>query len=265
MRWLHRENGFVHVCGHRGHSVGAPENTAAAVRATREHGGTTAEIDGVLTRDGRIVVLHDLTLERTTDGRGAVRDHDLAEVRRLDAGRWFGPAFAGEAVPTLEEAVALARELDMGLEVEVKEKLRLDAYDAALARALADPADRDRVTAISFDHAHLKALKAAVPGLRTGGICHERYADPVSVARAADLDQLCIDLAVFHPDDARALHDAGVAIRCHAYAPAAIARAAAAGLDWRPQLVGWLRDGLIDTLSGDDVAWVAEVVREARS
>lgn len=265
MLWRVAETGQVHVCGHRGHSAAAPENTLAALRANRAAGGTTAEIDSVLTADGEIVVLHDLTLDRTTDGAGVVADLPLAAVQARDAGAWFGPAFAGERVPTLAEALEAARALGLGLEVEIKERRNRAGYDAALARLLADPEARARVTVISFDHVHLRDLKTAIPGLRTGGICHARHGDPVGVARAAALDQLCIDLAVFHPDDARALHAAGVSIRCHAYHPAAIAAADAAGLDWSGQLRAWLAAGLIDTLSGDDVAWCAARVAEARA
>jgi glycerophosphoryl diester phosphodiesterase len=265
MHWLARETGRIHVCGHRGHSIAAPENTAAALRANHAAGGTTAEIDTVLTADGQIVVIHDLTVDRTTDGTGVVADMTLEQVRALDAGAWFGPAFAGERVPTLAEAIGLARSLGLGLEVEVKEKRDLPRYARALAAVLEDPADRDAVMMISFDHAHLRDLKRAIPGLKTGGICHARYGDPVGLARAADLDELCIDLSPFHPDDARALHDAGIAIRCHAYRPEVMAAADRAGLGWTDGLRGWLADGLIDTLSGDDVAWCAAMVAGARA
>jgi len=265
MNWHFATNGFVHVCGHRGHSIAAPENTLSALRANHAMGGTTAEIDTVLTADGQIVVIHDLSVDRTSNGTGAVRDLTLAQVQALDAGGWFDPAFAGEKIPTLAEAIALAHVLDIGLEVEVKEWRDPDGYAAALADVLAISADMARVMIISFDHVVLKRLKTQVPGITTGGIVHARHADPVRVAQSADLDALCIDLSVFHPDDARALHAAGIAIRCHAYKPATIAAMAAVGLDARPHLIGWLREGLIDTLSGDDVAWVAAVVAEARS
>lgn len=258
--FLARENGAIHICGHRGHSDGAPENTLAAFRINRELGGSSIEIDTVLTADNQIVVLHDLLLERTTNGTGAVKDRTLAEISTLDAGSWFSPAFAGEKVPTLAETVALAHELDLVIEIEIKEKLRLEAYDEAFATVFADPADLGRVMAISFDHAHLKAIKRQVPGLRTGGIVHERYADPVAVAKAADLDELCIDLSVFDPEQASAIHEAGIAIRCHAYSPKKIAELERAGLEPVARLTDYLRAGLIDTLSGDDVAWLAALM-----
>ncbi len=257
------ETGFVHVCGHRGHIAGAPENTEAALRATREQGGTTAEIDTVLTADDAIIVLHDLTVDRTTDRSGVAGQMTLEEIGLADAGSWFGERFAGERIPTLAQVLALARDLDMGLEIEIKEILRLGRYIEILAELLADPGDRARTTMISFDHASLAGVKQAIPGIRTGGIVHARYGDPVAVAKSAELDQLCIDLAVFHPDDARALHRHGVTIRCHAYSPEKFERAERAGLDWRRSLIEWLREGLIDTLSGDDVGWVRQLVDEA--
>ncbi len=250
-----RDTGYIHICGHRGHSIGAPENTIAAFRAARDLGATTCEIDTVLTRDKEIVVLHDLRVDRTSSGTGAAKDLTAAEITALDAGSSFGPQFAGERIPTLREALAAAHELGLGYEVEIKEKLDLAGFTAALRQVLADPADLERVLMISFDHASLKALKQAIPGIKTGGIVHERFGDPVAVARSADLDELCIDLAEFDARDAEKLHAAGIAIRVHAYNPAALARAASAGLEWETVLASALRAGLIDTLSSDDVDW----------
>ncbi len=256
--FLAKDVGFIRLCGHRGHNLTAPENTLPAFRAAHALGATSIEIDTVLSADRQIVVLHDLLLDRTTDGTGAAREMTAEVIAALDAGAWFDPVFAGTRVPTLAEAIALAHELDMVLEVEIKEKVDLAAYYDALEAALADPADRARVIMISFDHASLKAVKARIPGVRTGGILHERYPDPVAVARMSDLDELCIDLDVFDPADAEALHAAGISIRCHAYKPSTWEAARRAGLAWDDSLAAWLRAGHIDTLSGDDVGWLRE-------
>ncbi len=95
------------VIAHRGASLAAPENTLAAVRAALEIGVDGVEIDVHETRDGGYVVVHDDTLDRTTNGRGPVSARTAAEVTALDAGAWFGPAFATERVPRLEDVVAL--------------------------------------------------------------------------------------------------------------------------------------------------------------
>ncbi len=265
MHWDYATNGFVHVCGHRGHSIGAPENTTAALIATRELGGTAAEIDTVLTADGQIVVIHDLSVDRTTNGHGAVCELTLSQVQALDAGSWFAPQFASERIPTLAEALAVAATQDLLLDVEVKEHRDLPGFARALAPVLEDPVMRARVQMISFNHVDMRWLKTQIPGIRTQGILHARHGDPVQVARSADLDSVSIELSMFHPDDARALHDAGVTIRCHAYRPATIEAMKKVGLDVRPQLVDWLRAGLIDVLSGDDVAWLSQIVAEAKA
>ena len=75
-RLLAAENGFVHVCGHRGNSIASPENTLAALTSTRDAGGTSAEIDVMLTADGELVLMHDDFLDRTTDGSGLVSKPD---------------------------------------------------------------------------------------------------------------------------------------------------------------------------------------------
>ena len=99
--------GLAPVIGHRGAAKRAPENTLAGLRRAHELGAAWVEFDVMLSGDGVPILIHDETLERTTDGHGAVPDHGLAAIRELDAGAWFAPAYAGERVPTLEEAIDL--------------------------------------------------------------------------------------------------------------------------------------------------------------
>jgi glycerophosphoryl diester phosphodiesterase len=99
----------VMVVAHRGFSGAAPENTLAAFRKAIEAGSDMIELDVHLSKDGKIVVIHDETLERTTNGQGRVVDHPLKEIKRLDAGSWFSPQFAGERIPILQEVLSLAQ------------------------------------------------------------------------------------------------------------------------------------------------------------
>ena len=94
------------IWAHRGASASAPENTLAAFRAAEAAGAAGIELDVHLSADGVPVVIHDETVDRTTDGHGPVAALTLCRLRQLDAGRWFAPAFAGEALPTLEEILA---------------------------------------------------------------------------------------------------------------------------------------------------------------
>ncbi len=91
------------VYAHRGANHGAPENTLAAFCLAQQQGADGIEMDVKLTADGEVVVMHDQTVDRTTDGHGALRNFRLAELRRLDAGGWFNREFHGERVPTLAE------------------------------------------------------------------------------------------------------------------------------------------------------------------
>lgn len=260
---LHSDNGFVHVCGHRGHSIAAPENTLTALTATREAGGTSAEIDVVLTADGELVLMHDDFLDRTTNGTGLVSGATLEQVKALDAGSWFGAEFAGEPVPTLAEAVGLAEEIGLGLVVEIKEFQDLPRTYARIAELAATTGLLRQAIFISFDHTVLMTLKDHVPGVRTEGILHARHVDLVGLARAARLDSVSVEHGMFRPEDGLALHAAGVAVRHHFQRPQVLERYRAAGLDPMAGVVDWLRAGVIDTISGDDVAWLAELAESA--
>src|SRR5579859_2813159 len=108
-RRLHQERGRVWVIGHRGAMGRCPENTMASFERGLELGADWVELDVHLTRDGALAVIHDESVDRTTNGHGLVKDHSLAELKRLDAGAWFGPAFAGARVPILDEVLDFAR------------------------------------------------------------------------------------------------------------------------------------------------------------
>lgn len=91
------------IIGHRGASAIAPENTLAAFKKALELGADGVELDAKLSRDGEVIVIHDQTYDRTTDGTGKIWELTLAEIKKLDAGKKFDSKFAGEEIPTLEE------------------------------------------------------------------------------------------------------------------------------------------------------------------
>ena len=108
------------VIAHRGASAVAPENTMAAFRRAVEMGAECIETDLHLSRDGRLVIVHDTTLNRTTSGDGLVKNYTFNELRELDAGRWFSPEFAGERMATIEELLDYAGQADLSLFLEIK-------------------------------------------------------------------------------------------------------------------------------------------------
>lgn len=108
------------LIAHRGAGFLAPENTLAAFRKAHEIGAKWVEFDVMLSACGEAVVIHDETLDRTTNGHGRVMDYPYSILQTLDAGSWFDPSFSGEKIPTLKEVLILLRELDLGANVEIK-------------------------------------------------------------------------------------------------------------------------------------------------
>lgn len=259
MKWLVSENGFVHVCGHRGYSLAAPENSLSALEAAKNAGATTCEIDIVLTKDEEILVCHDLNLERISNGHGLIANTTLEKIRKLDGGSWFSEEFAGEPIPTLREVLTYSKG-NLGLVIEIKERQCLDKLVEKLGPLLEETEMLNDVIIISFDHPVLVSVKERVPNVLAEGITHARHVNPVRIAKDAKLDSLSIEVEMFHPDDSRALHEAGVAIRCHLPRPDELAFYKNLGLDIEPQVGNWLANGLIDSLSGDDVAFLKRVV-----
>jgi glycerophosphoryl diester phosphodiesterase len=171
----------IDVTAHRGSSGAAPENTLAAVRLALAHKSDVVENDIQRTLDGELVIMHDVTLARTTDVEQVfpdrapwnVRDFTLAEIKQLDAGSWFAPEFTGERVPTLAEWVGVvgdragmllepkAPELYPGIEIDLDKELRsLPVFNRAV--------QRDEVVVQSFNHPWLRAYKDLAPDVTVG-------------------------------------------------------------------------------------------------
>ncbi len=144
---------------HRGGAGSVPENTVVAFRHAVARGYDLVETDVRATADGHLMLLHDDRLDRTTNGAGRLHDMTLEEVRRLDAGTKFAPEFAGEKVPTLEEALDVTR--GSILLVEIKEPGLEERLLEALRRADAER----RVVIQSFDAGIVRRMKALAPHL----------------------------------------------------------------------------------------------------
>ncbi|MCA1408859.1 glycerophosphodiester phosphodiesterase [Ensifer sp. IC3342] len=261
--FLAREAGRVHVCGHRGYSLHYPENTLPAFEAAKAAGATTVEIDVVLTADGQPIILHDLTVDRTTNGHGFAADLSLEQIRRLDAGIRFHPAFAGTRIPTVAEVLDWAKADDMGIVLEIKEAERPDLAVDQVAALLRSTGTLDRVIIIGFDHMMLKRAVERHPDVNTEAITHARHADPVGVLKACRASSVSIELDMFHPGDAKALHEVGFSNRVHVPRPDVLAEYWRGGRDPLPELVQWIADGLIDSVSCDDVPFIAMLVERA--
>ncbi|MBM3549597.1 MAG: glycerophosphodiester phosphodiesterase [Alphaproteobacteria bacterium] len=172
--------GLTRVAGHRGAKLRAPENTIVSFRAAKRLGAGWVELDAKLTRDGVPIVIHDQTLERTTDGAGRIESATLDEIGRLDAGKWFAPEFAGEKVPTLADALKAIAAEGIGVNVEIKpcpgrERDTAEASIAVIREVW--PSSLPAPIISSFQHASLEKAKMVAPELPRGLLLETREVD----------------------------------------------------------------------------------------
>ena len=162
------------VIAHRGFSGAAPENTIAAVRAAIEIGADMVEIDVTMTADEHVVVIHDETVDRTTDGSGKVSDLTRAELQILDAGMWFDRRFAGERVPSLDSVLS---EVDgrILLNVEIKSEAVDRGIVAKVAAAIRRRKMVDQVVVSSFSPTALRQMNSEAPEIRTAVLYNPKF------------------------------------------------------------------------------------------
>jgi glycerophosphoryl diester phosphodiesterase len=198
--------------GHRGAKGHAPENTFASFNLAVELGVSAVETDVHLSKDGEVVLIHDHTVDRTTDGRGFVKDLTLAELRQLDAGSWFDPSFAGQQIPTLEELLAWAHDR-VGVAIEIKNgPIYYPGIAEKVIRLLRHHDMERQAILISFDHLVLREVKMIAPEVATGILYVGRFVDEAGAARAAGADALHPNWAFVTPDLVDTAHAAGLAV-----------------------------------------------------
>ncbi|OIR03835.1 glycerophosphoryl diester phosphodiesterase [mine drainage metagenome] len=154
---------YPRLFAHRGGGSLAPENTLAGMRLAARLGYRGVEFDVMLSADGAPVLIHDERFERTTDGAGLVAQTPLAALRRLDAGVRFHPAFAGEVMPTLEEALALCASLHLTANVEIKPAEGADRATGATVGRIVAASPAGAVLLSSFSEEALAAARLAAP------------------------------------------------------------------------------------------------------
>lgn len=162
----------IEVVAHRGASMDAPENTLAAFKLAREQGADWFELDCRQCKGGEVVVIHDDTVDRTTNGKGKVAELTLEQLQALDAGAWKDARYAGERVPTLKAALELA-DADCGCFVEVKPlnqgNLR-DLLERTAARKLGRDGNFDReFLAVVADSPDATLARAVIADIRAAG------------------------------------------------------------------------------------------------
>src|SRR5262245_24457808 len=220
------------IVGHRGAAAKAPENTAVSLEAGLAAGADAIEIDVGLTRDGRVVLLHDATVDRTTSGRGALRSLSWDRVRSLDAGSWFSRKFKGEPPIDLDDALAIVR-ARVPIIVEIKpsphDRETVDAVLACIART-----GGTRGVTVSSSAWHMLELlreRSAASDIALTVRSTERN-DPIAWAKRIRASALHPSKRIATDDLIARAHDAGLPVLPYTVNATAEMRAlAAAGAD----------------------------------
>ena len=154
-------------------------------------GAVFIETDLQLSRDARFVAIHDPTVSRTTNGQGSVHEMTLADLRRLDAGSWFGSEFAGERIPTIEEILEFAKKHDVVFYLELKPSGSWGG-EHALISALREAGEIARTVVVSFDPIILASVRKIEPTLMTGLLFEGQIPDPLEKAIEIGARQLAV-------------------------------------------------------------------------
>ncbi|MEV4630732.1 glycerophosphodiester phosphodiesterase family protein [Micromonospora sp. NPDC049523] len=242
------------VVAHRGASAAAPENTLVAQEIARKGGADWIENDVQPSKDGVPFILHDGTVDRTTDGTGNIRDLTAEQIKALDAGSWFGPQYVGERVPTLAEQLADLRTRGGSLLLEIKGKHTKDEV-ATIIQVIRDEQMTSRVFVQSFEVDALQYTYELAPELPLGLLRSSLDADPVAISKQLHLTAYNPDgnALLAKPEIIAPLHAAGVAVMAWTMD--------SAGLWQRLERVG--TDAIITNRASELVGWNSAFMQRA--
>ncbi|MGO4530916.1 glycerophosphodiester phosphodiesterase [Paenibacillus sp. 2TAF8] len=173
----------IEIIAHRGASAVCPENTMIAFERALELGATGIETDVQMSADGRLVLIHDETLQRTAGSEGWVKDCTYDKLRTLDAGSWFHSDFAGESIPSLEMLFNLVQGKKILLNVELKNGIvPYKGMEEKVIQVIREWKMEQQVVLSSFNHASLVKCKRIAPDIRTGLLYMEKLYRPYDYA-----------------------------------------------------------------------------------
>ncbi len=220
---------------HRGAGKLAPENTLAAFRLGAQHGYRMAECDAKLSADGLSFLLHDDTLDRTTDGSGIAGEHPWSSLSQRDAGSWHSRRYAGEPLPTLQGVARFCQANAFMLNIEIKPTTGLEEVTGrAVALEAARLWDSAKVPPLltSFQPHALAGAKASAPDLPRGLLLETLWDGWFTVARQLECVAVVCDQVLWDPEVMGVVHEAGM--RAMAYTvnePTSAERLMALGID----------------------------------
>jgi glycerophosphoryl diester phosphodiesterase len=263
------KSGKILINSHRGYSQLYPENTLHAFEGAIKEGTYSLEIDVAMTTDNQIVVIHDHSVDRTSNGSGFVEEMTLAQLQALDFGAWFAPKFRDTPIMTLQELIVWAINNKVGLVVEVKQRQRRHEFLAVLKALLDDiPHAYDYVQLLAFDHPLMVHAKTIMPKVTTQVVTIARYCNHLEAIMRSGADFVCIEYPHANEDDLKLFKKAGLGIRLYfqpnteGLHPIEHLRLKYGG-DVKGDVIRWMKEGLLDMISHDDIRMLKELAYEA--
>lgn len=202
------------IFAHRGASGAFPENTIAAFKEASYLPVYGVEFDVHMTADDELVVIHDEKINRTSTGKGYVKDKTLTELKSYDFGSWFSPDFAGETIPTLQEVLEVFCGTDHILNIELKSDIF--PYEGMVEKVITFVTDmqmESRVVLSSFDHGAIQLAKKLAPSIETGALFMEVLVNPVDYIRNIPADALHVLFPAAIRPSMRELFESGIPVR----------------------------------------------------
>lgn len=237
---------YPNIIAHRGGGTLAPENTLAAMRCGWSHGFRAVEFDVMLSKDKVPVLMHDAMLGRTVGGSGCIADYTAQELNAMDAGSWFGKAYAGEPVPTLSQVWRFCLRHRIWMNIEIKpvpgheEETgaivagAVSSWMAAMGREGHAPDAAARPLFSSFSYEALAAAKKAAPSIACGVLMNPLASNWRETARQLDAATLHVQHGGLSRQQIAAVKEAGLGLFCYTVNDPARAR----------DLLGWGVDAI---------------------
>lgn len=187
------------VYAHRGSSGTHPENTLAAINDAIVAGVDGIEIDVQKTKDGKLVVIHDEAIDRTTSGKGLVKDLTLAKIQSYDAGEWFAPEFKGERIPVLEDVLEALQGTSVHLNIELKNNIiNYPEIEADVYKALINYDMLEQTLISSFNHKSLATLAKKFPKADLAVLTEEVLENPAALLAGLRTVSIHCPLEIYH-------------------------------------------------------------------
>jgi len=200
------------IIGHRGAMGTAPENTAVSFEKAINKGADGVEFDVHMTRDARLVVIHDERIDRTSDGSGLVKDLTLKELKQYDFGSHFDSAFAGQKILTLEEALEITLKCDV-INIEIKNgPIFYEGIEEKVLKVVKDFDVERKVIISSFNHYTIHKIAKLAPDIMRGVLYMEGLFQPWEYAKTVGANAVHPYYLSIIPDEIRRCHENGIAV-----------------------------------------------------